>query len=488
MRMRNLIVGVLAVAVAGLTMSCNSKNLRPGYCKTQSDCASGMTCDIRDGGGTFMCVGDGGMGGTDGKTDGGGGSGGHPFRCDASVQCGDHDAAAPVCEVDAASCVECVKDKDCKKASTPICLSNKCVGCTSSPQCGSQDAGMLICSAGACVECTASSDCTTDAKRPICNTSVGTCVRCTADSQCMAKSTSGPGVCMFQTDGHCATDAETIYVQPTSGSCVSGTSATAGTVGMPFCQLGAAVASAGSRQLFVLRGGSITGGTMISTGGPYSLVGQQTATIIADVGQAGLHVTGTDVYVRDVKIGTLNAATIGIVADGSATIRLDGVEIDNMPQGGLRVTGSAGYDVSNCIFAGNGGMMDEVGRFIGGAYLTMPPSGSPVRFAFNTVVASKDRGVVCTSASQVVDATLLANNLGGGGMPDYSGCTLSSTSKALGTTDPMLTSTYRLTANSPCVDFVTPPPANAPDHDIDGVARPQGGAFDCGASEYKPPQ
>src|ERR1022692_2596652 len=120
MRIRALILGVL-VAVAGLTMSCNSKNLRPGYCKTQADCMSGTTCDTRDGGGTFMCVGDGGTGGMGGKTDGGGGSGGHPFRCDASVQCGDHDAAAPVCEVDAARCVECIGDTDCKDTANPIC-------------------------------------------------------------------------------------------------------------------------------------------------------------------------------------------------------------------------------------------------------------------------------------------------------------------------------------------------------------------------------
>jgi hypothetical protein len=131
--------------------------------------------------------------------------------------------------------------------------------------------------------------------------------------------------------------------------------------------------------------------------------------------------------------------------------------------------------------------MDEVGRFIGGVYLTMPPSGSPARFAFDTVVANKRDGVICTSAGQAIDASLLANNMVGTGVSDYATCTLATTSKALGTADPMLTPAYRLTANSPCVDFVTPPPANAPDHDIDGVARPQGVAFDCGASEYKHP-
>lgn len=454
------------------------------YCDSSNmTCPSGLTCDT----GMHACVAtDGGAGGKGGGG-GGGGGGGHMFRCDASTQCTGHDGGK-VCEEDAGKCVGCLGDVDCEDKANPICgASHACGPCmTGSTQCGDRDAGTPFCSSGACVECTTSSDCTADAKKPICNTSMGACVPCTADTQCANKpNLVGPGVCMFHQDGHCATDAETVYVQPSSTMCVSGSGTTGGTTSMPFCQLAAAVTSAGARRLFVLRGGSIAGGTTISGGGPYSIVGQS-ATITADVGQAGLHVSGADVYVRGVKIGTLNAATIGIIADSSATIRLDGVEVDNMPQGGLRVTDSAGYDVFNCIFAGNGGTRDEGNRFIGGVWIDAPPSSQSARFAFNTVVVSKEAGVICASVTQTLDASLLANNLGGGGMPDYSGCTLSSTSKALGTADPMLTATYRLTATSPCLDFVTTAPSKAPDHDIDGVIRPQGAAFDCGASEYKP--
>jgi hypothetical protein len=498
---------VLVVAGLGLALSCNSKSPITNACHVDKDCADGGTCDNSLDGGTFRCIlHDGGAGGTGGKTDGGGGSGGHPFRCDASMQCSTHAASGgPVCEIDAASCVECVKDMDCP-ATSPICGSNKCRLCANAtPECKSSYPLTPICvSNGTCVECVSKGDCTTTPK-PACDTSVNKCVGCLASSDCSgtspicnvqaqtcracqadAECTAAPGVCM--TDGHCATDPETVYVQPSANSCVSGATSGGGTSATPFCHLGDAISLIEARDLIVLRGGSIVGGVTIQSAQPISIVGQNASAIVTvDSGQSGLHVIGSDVYVRGVEIlGISAAATIGIIADTNATIRLDGVTIENMPQGALRVSGS-GYDVINSIFAGNGGTLDDGGRQIGGAFLGTPSSAQLSRFAFNTVVNSKEAGVICAGTLQTIDASLLAGNLGGGGTPDYSGCTLSPTSKALGTGNPMLTPAYRLMAASPCVDFVTTPPTNAPHHDIDAVTRPQGAAFDCGASEYKPP-
>jgi hypothetical protein len=211
------------------------------------------------------------------------------------------------------------------------------------------------------------------------------------------------------------------------------------------------------------------------------------ATITAAAAQGGLSISGTAIYLRDFKIvGTDPTATIGVIADSNAILRLDGVDIENMPEGGLRVTGGTSYDIVNSIFAKNGGVLDDAGRSIGGAFLSNPTPGQSSRFAFNTVVGNQSTGVLCSSSSQTIDASLLAQNLGSGTVPDYSGCTLS-TSMALAMGNPLLTSTYRATANSPCVDAVATPPAGAPDHDIDSVSRPQGKAYDCGASEYKSP-
>ena len=138
------------------------------------------------------------------------------------------------------------------------------------------------------------------------------------------------------------------------------------------------------------------------------------------------------------------------------------------------------------LFDGNGGTIDEGGRFIGGAFLTQPPTGQAARFAFNTVVSNNRDGVICGSLSQVIEASLLANNLGGGATPDASNCTLS-LSKTTTDGAPNLTTTdpkFRLTANSPCRNAIVTPPANAPDHDIDGTKRPQEGMLDCGADEF----
>ncbi len=336
---------------------------------------------------------------------------------------------------------------------------------------------------GKCEECLADGDCTT-APKPICNLTTLVCERCTTDSQCVAKVPS-PGICMFHQDGRCATDGETIYVESKSG-CLSAPTPTGGTSATPFCKLQEALSALGDRRLFIVRGSGDVGNTSIQNlpGGQISIVGPGTR-ITAAVGSPGVRVAGNDVFIRGLKILGDSGTDIGIVAESGATIRLDGVTVENMSKGGLRVIG-AGYEIVNSLFDGNGGAMDDGGRYIGGVFLRVPPSGLPGRFAFNTVVMNNDKGVSCEALSQSIEASLLASNQGGGGMPDVSNCTLS-LSKTTTDGPPNLTTTdpkYRLTATSPCRNAISAAPANAPDHDIDGTRRPQEGLFDCGADEF----
>jgi hypothetical protein len=421
----------IALAITAVCVACNPKSLKPGYCHTSSDCGSGV-CDNRDGG-TFMCGPTDGSVDTDGSIDGGDTG---PPKCMSNSDCVDM-GTRNVCNMDTGKCEECLSDDHCM-----------------------------------------------DATKPICNLPMMVCERCTMDSQCVAKVPS-PGVCMFHQDGRCATDSETIYVESKTG-CLSAPTPTGGTSATPFCKLQDALSALGDRRLFVVRGSGDVGNTSIQNlpGGQISIVGPGTR-ITAAVGSPGFRVAGNDVFVRGLKILGDAGTDIGIVADSGATIRLDSVTVENMSKGGLRVI-AAGYEIVNCLLDGNGGAIDDGGRFIGGAFLGAASGSQLARFAFNTVVSNNDKGVICESTSQTIQASLLANNLGGGATPDVSSCTLS-LSKTTMDGAPNLTTTdpkFRLTTNSPCRNAISAAPANAPDHDIDGTKRPQEGFLDCGADEF----
>lgn len=473
----------LALAVALACVACNPTKLKDGYCHTNADCGDGgvtcnnitRKCEAMDASMDRSEVGDASDGG-DGRD---GGVAEVPFSC---MQC--MDGGSPVCEVDASRCVECLSNGDCTGGKRICNLSTLTCefGCS---QCASAgDGGSTVCDVDAsqCVECLSNGDCS--GAKPICNLSTLTCERCTSDSQCIAK-VPNPGVCMFHQDGRCATDDETIYVESKTG-CMSTPSASGGTMAAPFCKLQDALSAVSSRRLLFIRGSGDVGNTSIQSlaGGQISIIGPGTR-ITAAAGSPGLRVTASDVFARGIKVLGDAGTDIGIVAESGATIRLDGVTVENMSKGGLRVIAS-GYEVINSLFAGNGGTIDDGGRFIGGAFLRVPPSGQPARFAFCTIVSNNDKGVVCEATLQTIEASLLANNLGGGTTPDASNCTLS-LSKTTADGAPNLTTTdpkYRLTATSPCRNALTSLPANAPDHDIDGTKRPQEGAFDCGADEF----
>ncbi len=258
-------------------------------------------CDNRDGG-TFMCISmdastDGDAGGGD-AADGGDAAADVPFRCKGPSDCSD--GGAKVCERDAGMCVECLEDTDCSETT-----------------------------------------------KPICNLSTRMCERCTTDSQCAAK-VPNPGICMFHQDGRCATDDETIYVESKSG-CLSATMPTGGTMATPFCRLQDALSAIGARRLLFVRGSADVGNTSIQnlSGTQISIVGPGTR-ITAAVGSPGLKVTGSDVYVRGIKILGDSGTDMGIVADEGATLRLDGVTVENMARGGLRVVRPATTSLIRC--------------------------------------------------------------------------------------------------------------------------------------------
>jgi hypothetical protein len=432
---------VLAVGASGTT-SCNSKSLRSGYCNTSADCKGGLTCDSGDGG-TFTCMavdggrdgsaggggvggaaGTGGAGGAGGATDGGvGGSGGKPFTCDASMQCKDHDAAAPVCEVDAASCVECVKDTDCPDATEPICgADHKCRACTGSADCVGH-AG-TVCAAGLCVECATKTDC--EAPKPACDTAANACVACVGNADCLgatpicnlqlqtcrtcasdSECPADPGVCM--TDGHCATPTETIYVQnSTSGATVcSDTTPTAGTAGQPFCSMQPVLlALSSSRDLVIVRG-TVSAGTGIfaGQGAPVtSIVGQQSA-FIASAASPGFSMQAGSVSIRGVTFSS--SASIGISATGGM-LHLDTVTVDSCKGGGIFLDGAA-FEIDNTTVTNNGPGTHGAITW-GGILVSSLPAGGPRNLNLVTIQMNKQIGLTCSNPISGIGVFASANS------------------------------------------------------------------------------
>jgi hypothetical protein len=203
---------------------------------------------------------------------------------------------------------------------------------------------------------------------------------------------------MAHQDRRCASDGESIYVQFTP-ACTSDAILTAGTPILPFCSMGPAViALSMARRVIVVRG-TVDGTSTVIQGIPsssqVSIIGQNDGVLgPPTTHQPILHLNGGDVYFRDVTLK--NSLDMGMVVDGAATLRLDGVTFDNDSKGGLLLDGAA-FDIRNSVFTNNG--PGTIGAVTWGGILvqgTAPPG--PRSFAQVTIANNKYLGLACSAA------------------------------------------------------------------------------------------
>ncbi len=328
----------------------------------------------------------------------------------AATACRTRAAATPVCSASGATagqCVACGADSDCTSPAQSFCVANACAGCqaAAASACSKRSAATPVCgqagtALGQCVECNASADCTV-ASKPIC--AANACGACSADSQCAAKlgSTGNPGVCLDNIDGHCATDAETVYVQ-NSTDCSS--TAAGGTAAAPFCaaQAGIGAAKSSGKPLVVITGTLAAASTVLSLTAPLTIVGKSSATLTPATGGDGIDITSGTVYLRNLSVqGSASSSTgIGIsaapTAGSAVTLHLDTCAVEGNPGGGILLNGAA-FTLANATVTGNGpGILGAISW--GGVLVSGLPASGPTTLDLVTISTNDGGGLTCSGA------------------------------------------------------------------------------------------
>ena len=314
-------------------------------------------------------------------------------------------------------CAECSADSQCSKdPAHGFCVANACVGCQSAPTdaCGARSAAKPLCGAtGLCVECNTSADCT-GATKPIC--ALNTCAACATDLQCAAKLGANPGVCMSNIDGHCAVDAETVYVgSNATATCNEGNP---GTAQAPVCSAanGVGIAKSKSKSLIVVTGASTAGSTTIAISEPLTIVGKNNALLApAFASSNAIDLSSGELYLRGLAIEGGTATGIGINATpgsgSTVTLHMDNCAVLNNPGGGILLNGAA-FDIENTTVTGNGpGTFNGLTTW-GGILVNNPPASGPDTLNQVTIKNNQQVGLSC-SASVTGTGVFATGNVGG---------------------------------------------------------------------------
>jgi hypothetical protein len=229
---------------------------------------------------------------------------------------------------------------------------------------------------------------------------------------------------MAHQDGHCAIDAEAIYVQNDAATCAAAYGAAAGTAAMPYCSMDPVdLAATGARTLVVVRGTVNAGNWTFqrAAGTPeVSIVGQQGA-FIASAATPALSLSSGEIYVRGVHFSS-SAATCIRASGGS--LRLDHAVIDSCSQGGVLLD-TAAFDIRNTSVTNSGpGQLKSTAW--GGILVNALPTVGTGQLTLVTIEANKWTGLAC-GGSIAGTGVFASGNMGGDIAPT---CNLSPCSPA----------------------------------------------------------
>ncbi len=325
-----------------------------------------------------------------------------------STACAGSKPACPMTGTLAGQCVECIDNTLCTaNAAKHFCVSNACAGCDkaatnpctgTTPACAPSTTPTV---GGQCVGCISNAQCS--GTTPICATATNTCRKCAADTDCSGV---GPGVCM--TDGHCAADAETIYVGPSGTTTCSDTTGT-GSSSAPVCsaQAGVTLAKSGSKPVVLIRGTltppSLGVTTTIAVSAPLTIVGKSSAVIAPASGADALTITSGEIYLRNLTVqGSTSPATgMGIKASpdsgSSVILHIDTCAVINNPGGGILLNGAA-FDIKNTTLSGNGPGAFGGSTPWGGILAQNPPTAGPANLSLVTIQNNGFGGLSCSGA------------------------------------------------------------------------------------------
>jgi hypothetical protein len=219
-------------------------------------------------------------------------------------------------------------------------------------------------------------------------------------------------------DGHCAADAETIYVG-TLGT-VTCSESNSGTLQAPVCsvQNGVSLAKSGGKAVVVVRGTLTAATTNIAASAPLTIVGRSTSAVLtAAAGGDCLTITAGEIHLRNLTIqgGTSTGMGINAAPTGGNTVTLDmdTCAIINNPGGGILLNGAA-FDIRNTSITGNGpGTIIATGLVWGGIKVdSQPPSGSTTSLNLVTITNNKQIGLSC--AGGITGVGVFATGSAGG--------------------------------------------------------------------------